>query len=69
MSAVSDSEANMTLREREEWLRSKAEEAQRSPEGALRMRRGREAWEGAAREYVDGKITAADLAERAANGT
>ena len=69
MSAVSDGEARMTLREREEWLRSKAEEAQRSPEEASRMRRGREQWERAAREYVDGKITATQLAERAANGT
>jgi len=73
MSAMSDCEAEfeatLSPRELEQWLQRKAEAPPVDPAEALRLRRRREAWERAAREYVDGSISAAELVERAGDGT
>ena len=61
-------EAGLTPRELEQWRQVKAEATPLDPGEVLRLRQQREAWERAAREYVDGKITPAELAKRAANG-
>lgn len=46
----------------------KAQSPRAEPAEALRLRRRREAWERAAREYVDDSISAAELVERARSG-
>lgn len=61
-------EAGLTPRELEHWQQMKAVATSVDPDEALRLRQRREAWERAAGEYVDGTITAAELAQRAANG-
>lgn len=61
-------EAGLTPREHEQWRQVKAGATPVDPGEVLRLRQQREAWERAAREYVDGKITPAELAKRAANG-
>lgn len=62
-------EARLSPRELEQWRQMKAESPPVEPAEALRLRRRREAWERAAREYVDGATTAAELVERAGSGT
>lgn len=73
MNATSDYEtefeAKLSPRELEQWLQRKAVAPTVDPAEALRLRRRREAWERAAREYVDGSISAAQLVERAGSGT
>ncbi|MBC7593657.1 MAG: hypothetical protein H7288_06945 [Kineosporiaceae bacterium] len=69
MSASSGSEVSMTLREREQRAQMAALDAARTPEERERSRRGREAWDPAAAEYVAGTISAQQLAVRAADGT
>lgn len=59
----------MTLREREQREMAAAIDAARTPEEREQSRRGREAWEAAAAEYVAGTISAQQLAARAADGT
>ena len=72
MGAISDYEtefeAALSPRELEQWRQMKAESPRVEPAEALRLRRRREAWERAAREYVGGSITAAELVERARSG-
>ena len=62
-------EAKLSPRELEQWRQRKAAAQPVDPAESLRLRRRREAWERAAREYVDGSITAAELVERAGDGT
>lgn len=73
MSGTSDYEtefeAKLSPRELEQWRQMKAESPRVESAEALRLRRRREAWERAAREYVDGSISAAELVERAGSGT
>lgn len=72
MSGTSDYEtefeAKLSPRELEQWRQMKAQSPRAEPAEALRLRRCREAWERAAREYVDGSISAAELVERARSG-
>ena len=73
MSGTSDYEtefeAKLSPRELEQWRQMKAQSPRVESAEALRLRRRREAWERAAREYVDGSISAAELVERAGSGT
>lgn len=73
MSGTSDYEtefeAKLSPRGLEQWRQRKAVAPSVDPAEALPSRRRREAWERAAREYVDGSITAAELVERAGSGT
>ena len=73
MSVMSDYEAEfeakLSPRELAHWRQLKADSPRVEPAEALRLRRRREAWERAAREYVDGSISAAQLVERAGSGT
>ena len=62
-------EAKLSPREFEQWRQMKAESPRVEPAEALRLRRRREVWERAAREYVDGSISAAELVERAGSST
>lgn len=72
MSGTSDYEtefeAKLSPRELEQWRQMKAQSPRAEPAEALRLRRRREAWERAAREYVDDSISAAELVERARSG-
>lgn len=73
MGATSDYEAEfeagLSPRELEQWRQRKATAPPVDPAEALRLRRRREAWERAAREYVDGSLSAAELVERGGSGT
>ena len=61
-------EAKLSPRELEQWRQMRAQSPRAEPAEALRLRRRREAWERAAREYVDDSISAAELVERARSG-